>query len=228
MQNKQLKKMEIRKNNLLIRDELPLSNFPKTLVDYLSQGEPLYFMETHFSLEEQGEEWRTRGLGDDDVKEFIYEVCRWGRGARLIPKIRDGKEGKRNTPARVRGVFRHAIALVDDEKLDQAVQHIQDEIHGLALSYASKQLRMIFPAKCVAYDSVLQEYLPYGNSADGYQDFCSDCVQMAAILNKRNDCAYPHKKLKGMCREHNLDISVPKKWRAADFEAAIFYHYYQK
>lgn len=108
------------------------------------------------------------------------------------------------------------------------MRHIWDEIFGLGLTYSSKQLRMIFPESCVAFDRILRRCLPYDGDAAGYEDFCSDCVQMAAILNKRSDCAYPHKELKGMCREHNLDISVPKKWRAADFEAAIFYHYYQK
>ena len=226
MQNKQLKKMGVHNNKLLICEEFPLGNFPKMLVEYLSQSRT--FLKRHFSLEKQGTEWRENGLGNDDVREFICEVCRWGGDPRLIPRIQKGKEGQKFTPARVRGVFRHAIELVGDEKQDQAVQHIQNKIHGLGPSYSSKQLRMIFPEICVAFDSILRRCLPYDGDAAGYQDFCSDCVQMAAILNKRGDCAYPHKELKELCHKHNLKFSVSKKWRAADFEAAIFYHYYQK
>ena len=229
MQNKKLKKMGIRNNKLLICEEFPLRNFPGMLVEYLSQGRPPgAFMESHFLLEEQGTEWRKNGLGSDDVRGFIYDVCRWGGDPRLIPRIKRGKEGKKSTPARVRSIFHKAMELVEDEKRDQAVQHISDGIHGLELSYSSKQLRMIFPESCVAFDRILRRCLPYDGNATGYQDFCYDCVQMAAILNKRGDCAYPHKELEELCRKHNLNISVPKKWRAADFEAAIFYHYYQK
>lgn len=96
MQNKKLKKMGVNNNKLLICEEFPLRDFPGMLVEYLSQGGPPYsFMETHFSLEERGKKWRTRGLGNDNVKKFIYKVCRWGGGARLIPRIKKG-----NTPAR--------------------------------------------------------------------------------------------------------------------------------
>ena len=211
-------KLQLSGNTLRIgRKEFPLRKFPGMLVDYFREDGD--FVKLHFSLEKQGDRWRERGFGSDNVKKFlIYDVSRdWGGGHRLLWRLEDPW----NTTTRIKQASCEAIQLVNDDEQGAAVKVVRDSVYGLGLSFASKQLRMISSGNCVAFDSRLQKNLAYKATPAGYQEFCRDCVQVAEALNTRGNYKYPRAELKGMCRGYKIDAR--NKWRAADVEAAIYH-----
>ena len=126
--------------------------------------------------------------------DFVQRVCEWGRGHRLIGRI------KAFEAANIATVFRKAFAMVDPA---DAVTHIQ-KIPYLGQSFASKHLRFLKPGEAVIFDSVIRRRLGYPETAAGYAEFLRDCQ----IMRERISPA--------VTRECGMPL------RVCDIEAAIF------
>ena len=210
-----LNKMELQGGILGIgKYQIPLSAFPCLFVAYASST-PL-FMKRHFRLEQQGDKWREHGITDDDVEEFISDVCAWGGVSRVLGMIRE------NDDAAVVKAFHNALKLAQDGKQGQAVDVLQG-LNGMRISVASKQLRMMSSHNCVVLDSILQEVLPYEATPTDYEGFCNDCGRVVKTLNHEG-IEFPQKALKQICHEYGIaEATIRSEWRAADVEAVIFY-----
>ena len=217
MKNKKLKKMEIRKNTLHIgKRNIPLKNFPVLVVGNYESGNTA-FIRRHFPLEQQGDKWHNGLPSADKVEQFFRDVCVWGGFPGIAGRVL--KKGN-NKKGAVDKAFRAAHKLARAGKRAEAVEELTS-LYGLELSFASKQLRMMFSRNCVVFDSILQGKLPYGNDSGGYDDFCHDCERVAKTLNAKG-IKYPQKALQTICDDYGVVVKVRAQWRAADVEFAIF------
>ena len=217
MQNKQLKKMEVRNNALQIgKRKIPLKNFPGLVVRNYESGNTA-FIRRHFPLEQQGDKWSNGLPSADKVEKFFQDTCVWGGFPGIAGRVL--KKGNNKKGAVVKA-FRAAHKSARAGKRAEAVEKLT-ALYGLQLSFASKQLRMMFSRNCVVFDRILQGKLPYGNDSGGYDDFCHDCERVAKTLNAKG-IKYPQKALQAICNAHGADVKVRAQWRAADVEFAIF------
>jgi hypothetical protein len=140
------------------------------------------------------------GFKSVQTMQFIENVCRWGKGDRLIPEFK-----RNNTPKEVCATLREAWTSVCSEDVVEAVTQIQT-LHQLGQAFASKVLRFMSPTKAVILDRVIRTHLGYAATPTGYRDFLADCKNILEAAQKSDV----------------IDAKFPLKLRVCDIEAAIF------
>lgn len=103
-----------------------------------------------------------------EVYKFSKEVCEWGRGGRVWGNLLGYHEELKLQNL----LFKWLVSVVNGNDVSQAIaQGI--EIKGLGVSFASKHLRMLDPARFPVLDSVISEGLGFALNPKGYQLFQS-------------------------------------------------------
>jgi len=103
----------------------------------------------------------SRGL----VLAFSEKVCEWGGGARVWGNLsRDGTD-------QLADDLLAWFASVDGADTDEEAIRPGEAIHGLAISFASKHLRMLRPERFAVLDAVLSEGLGFALNPKGYALF---------------------------------------------------------
>ena len=195
-----------RNEMVLICDEpFLLRSFPEQMAKYLEVvGE-----ERHYDLEDLGGNFRQNGFDYSDASEFTNRVCKWGGYAGIAARVLSDNGDKDVVDA-----FNKAAGLVSGNNVDipAAIKEV-DDLDELALSYASKHLRMLRPQKCVSYDKFLKGRLSrcYPYNHENYAVLCCDFQKLASVLKKR-----------GICNKSR----ARGVWYAADVEATVFYKVY--
>jgi len=158
------------------------------------------------ALESQAARLRAAAFGNEqDVQQFVREVCRWGGYAGI-----GGRIVYQNPPRSICDAFQTACQYLDDcpAAICEAMRAVNALKQLQRISFASKHLRFLRPDLCPVLDSLLSAWLAYPLNGDGYVRFATDCQEIARALDAR-DIPLPNP-LKG------------RKWRAADVEMALF------
>jgi hypothetical protein len=151
-------------------------------------------------IEEQAQALVASKFDFSELKDFVREVCRWGGYAGVAGRVIKNNERKALQTA-FKSAHRHAV----DQKNIEAIKSLS-ELHGLAISFASKHLKFLVPTNAVVLDSIISKRLAYDLSADGYVKLLNDCADIARHANEAG-VPYP-----GWATE----------WRSSDIEMAIF------
>jgi hypothetical protein len=138
----------------------------------------------------------------DQTAEFVRAVCAWGdyRGVA-------GRVLKNNTAEAVTSAFRSALALLKQDMVAEALRHVTD-LRGLGISFGSKHLKFLDPARAVVLDSVISGRLGYPLTIDGYTEFLADCHALLERTRAAN-VEYPF--------SHHYP-----GWRVSEMEMVIF------
>jgi hypothetical protein len=112
---------------------------------------------------------------------FIQQVCYWGggRGPSIAAKVLSAAN---NLPATRLAIVNAAIGNLAVGNILGAINQIVS-LHGLGISFGSKQLRMLRPDLCGVLDALVRLNCGYRNSPADYVTYCSDCSAKAAALN---------------------------------------------
>lgn len=140
----------------------------------------------------------------DQVCKFVQRVCGWGNYSGI-----GGRVLQNNTPEQIATTFRRATIVLEQQEPDigDALQIVK-ELNGLACSFASKHLRMLFPNLCPVLDSIISERMFYTSDIEGYRIFGTVCTMTAGFLTNE---AIPH------------PIEARQgTWYPADVEASIY------
>lgn len=181
---------------------LRLSDFPNFLNSWLVKWGA---EETEY-LEMQGIHLTAFDFPEEDLKNFIKKVCRWGNYAGI-----GGRVLNQNDIGMIRENFISACKALNSKHPDirKAISKI-NQIKNLGTpSFASKHLRMLQPQICPVLDSIIYKGIAkYPFDPEGYAQFSGDCLEIASNLQK-NRIVNPRAREAG-------------KWFAADVEGAIF------
>ncbi len=112
---------------------------------------------------------------------FIQQVCYWGggRGPSIAANVLSAAN---NLPATRLAIVNAAIGNLAVGNILGAINQIVS-LHGLGISFGSKQLRMLRPDLCGVLDALVCLNCGYRNSPADYVTYCSDCSAKAAALN---------------------------------------------
>jgi hypothetical protein len=99
------------------------------------------------------------------VLAFSEKVCAWGGGERVW-----GNLGRGDTDQLAHDLLAW-FASVDGADTDEEAIRPGEAIHGLAISFASKHLRMLRPERFAVLDAVLSEGLGFALNLKGYAFF---------------------------------------------------------
>jgi len=102
----------------------------------------------------------------NEILEFSKSVCDWGRGQRVWANLL-----RHNTESELAKALSHWFRLVRDATDDEVAISAGLDIKGLAVSFASKHLRMLDPSKYAVLDEVLSDGLGFALNKKGYQLF---------------------------------------------------------
>lgn len=106
----------------------------------------------------------------DDLFGFSEAVCDWGRDGRIWPNLVRHMEGKDNLGAALQA-WLESIKRAAPTDVEAALQVGVHDIKGLDVSYASKHLRMLNPARYAVLDSVLCAEFGLALNLKGYALF---------------------------------------------------------
>lgn len=140
-------------------------------------------------VEELGRRYFTQPT-DQLALEFSEAVCRWGRGQRVFANLLR-HHGPASLAARLNGWLSESRRLDPYWAIARGIQ-----IKGLAVSFASKHLRMLRPDRFAVLDDVLVTGLGVAANPAGYRLFME-------LLERFRD-------------EHQFDLSL------AQFEMGLF------
>lgn len=131
-------------------------------------------------------------------KEFVREVCEWGRGQRFMDRIE-------SSPEVIAKALSEGVDLVQKGWVAEGVERVR-QLSYLGQSFASKQLRFLVPSRVVILDSVIRGRLGYTENVSGYSEFLADCCTVLESVRKSTQ----------------LDEAYVAALRVCDIEAAIF------
>ena len=150
-------------------------------------------------VERAGKEFRAVDLGDAAQTElFVRLVFKWGGSMGHRVQLE-----KAHTWQEIADAVESAVQYLDQGDVRMACTTITS-LKGMGISYGSKILRMISPEQAGVYDNIIERICGYSD----YPQFCSDCKNLAAVLEQRG--------IKNPARENG-------KWLVADVEATVFY-----
>jgi hypothetical protein len=141
----------------------------------------------------------------ESTRWLVKEVCIWGGYAGIY-----GRVLANNPMPHIQACLSEALEILDgpESSPKRALETI-NRIKGLGTpSFASKHLRLLRPAHCVVFDSILRDEseLPFNSVA--YAQFCAFCTECASAISKLN--SYPATERKGGV------------WLPADVEMGLF------
>ena len=176
----------------IVRIELSPSEIPSLLAKHAENypGVP--------ACEALGQELIQSGFDPDASVEFVQQVCKWGRGDRNISRVR-----RNNSASEVALALSEGLDLARTGKVAHGVERIRC-LRNLGQSFASKQMRFLYPARAVVMDSVIRNRLGYAETANGYAEFLSDCQAILVHVRKSDQ------------------LPEPERLRISDIEAALF------
>lgn len=181
---------------------LPIQQVPHLVELHLAKVEGTQ------ALEASGLLLRGAGFDSERLPEFIREVCKWGGYAGIA-----GRVLKNNSLETIRSRFVKAVAALEaggdpSQRNVEALQAV-NELHGLGRpSFATKQLRFLYPKLCPILDSRVAANFGYPISPAGYRRYSDACIRTAAALGElgiRNPVGRPD-----------------GDWFAADVDLAVF------
>lgn len=178
---------------------IPLERFSDLMGLFLKQAPDTLDIE-NFALDIRQQDFQDQG----QVREFIQSVCGWGNYSGI-----GGRVLLNNTLEQIADTLRRATAVLEQQEPDigNALQIVK-ELNGLACSFASKHLRILFPNLCPVLDSIISERMFYPSDIEGYRAFGTDCTMIAGFLTNE---AIPH------------PIAARQEtWYPADVEASIY------
>jgi hypothetical protein len=178
----------------ITRLSIPLADFPTLLASHVSK------YKTTSAMEVLGRRIKRNKFPLADVEFFVKEVCRWGNYAGV-----SGKMLKHNSLADIQARLVNSSFELDANNPEGAISEIT-AIKCLGVSFGSKHLKFLNPAKAVVLDSIISERLGYKRNIAGYVEFLDECFSIRNILNKAGIDASPSR----------------KRWRVSDVEMAIF------
>jgi len=133
---------------------------------------------TTMDVEQFGNDWAANRDGASALA-FSRAVCDWGGGQRVWANLKRRNPGD-NLSATLNDWFSATVDISDDEKaIEQGTS-----IKGLAISFASKHLRMLKPERFAVLDSVLSAGLGFGLSPKGYVFFLRELRRFSKELTK--------------------------------------------
>lgn len=178
--------------------KIPLVDFP-----HLVEEHTRHYRDTQV-LERFGQELVARDFPLPDLEQFIRQVCSWGGYSGIAGRIFN-----RNSTVDIRQCFVKVVRFFDQPTPDfKAALRELNAIKGLGTpSFASKQLRFLFPETCPILDSI-NKSLGYTFNPEGYEQLAKDCAIIARSLEQ---AAIPNP----MNRSHN-------KWFVGEIDMAIF------
>ncbi|QJW97758.1 hypothetical protein [Frigoriglobus tundricola] len=166
---------------------------------------------TH-ELEAAGAELRRSAFPDEQLSQFIRDVCQWGGYAGVRGRIL-----KNNSIEVIRQRFGQALAALDVDPVTAdsirpaltsalcAVNQLRDLGRP---SFASKHLRFLCPVLSPVLDSIIADEYGYPLSPEGYGDYAADCLRVASRLRLE--------------RVENPMSRVENAWFAGDVDMAVF------
>lgn len=134
------------------------------------------------------------------AKEFVRQVCEWGRGHRFV-----GRAVDRNSPPDIASALKKGYALALEDQEGEAVARIA-QLAYLGQSFASKQLRFLVPDRAVILDSVIRTRMGYTETVEGYREFLEDCRAILKLA-KASD---------------RISREFRERLRVCDIETALF------
>jgi hypothetical protein len=138
----------------------------------------------------------------EQTAEFVRAVCAWGNYRGVA-----GRVLKNNKADVIASAFRSALALLKQDMVAEALCHVTD-LRGLGISFGSKHLKFLDPARAVVLDSIISGRLGYPLTIDGYIEFLADCHALLEKVTAAN-VEYPF--------SHHQP-----GWRVSEMEMVIF------
>jgi hypothetical protein len=174
---------------------IPLEAFPALLQWHYTEYNTA-------EVEQSGEQVATAGFPQDQLREFIRAVCRWGNYAGIA-----GRVLKNNRIEQLQETFSAAKRLIDDDQISAAVAHVKANVHSLAFSFASKHVKFLAPKKAVVLDEIISRRVGYTLDVAGYDELLADCHTMLDVVRRRG---IPH------------PLGGARSWRVSDMEMVLF------
>jgi hypothetical protein len=199
-----LREMRRRRHVVIIEQEqkvgflrlwIPLKAFPALLLWHYTEYNTA-------EVEQRGAEVATAGFPQDQLREFIRAVCRWGNYAGIA-----GRVLKRNRIEQLQETFSAAKRLLDDGQISAAVGYIEATVDSLAFSFASKHVKFLAPEKAVVLDEIISRRVGYTLDVTGYDELLADCYAMLDLVVRRG---IPH------------PLGGTRSWRVSDMEMVLF------
>ena len=167
----------------LIEDRYALVKFtldPHDINGYLKRHTPEY--DKIRVLEDKGIRLIEDDFPDESTREFVKDVCLWGRGHRNVKRVIDKQN---NTPSEMVTALREGYKEANKGNVADGVARIA-KLKWLRISYASKILRCLLPDRTVILDSVIRVKLGYAETRNGYDEFLTDCHTLFDALQPLN------------------------------------------
>jgi hypothetical protein len=174
---------------------IPLEEFPALLQWHYTEYNTA-------EVEQHGAEVAAAGFPQDQLREFIRGVCRWGNYAGI-----GGRVLKNNQIEQLQETFSAAKRLLDDSQVSAAVAYFDANVHGLAFSFASKHVKFLAPEKAVVLDEIISRRVGYTLDVTGYDELLADC---RAMLDRVRSRKIPH------------PLGGTRSWRVSDMEMVLF------
>ena len=153
------------------------------------------------AIEKEAQTLAEHGFPVHEIVTFVKRVCSWGGYAGVAGRIQ-----KHNLPGSLVKAFRMAHAANQRDAIVEAMNALL-ELSGFGVSFASKHLKFLDPARHVVLDSIISTRLGYPRDVDGYCRFLVDCRMISRMLDDAR-----------ISPSH--EAGAP--WRVADVESAIF------
>jgi hypothetical protein len=170
--------MRLSIDSSLVRFEtsLLITDFPRLVRAHLSR------VSNTLSYEQLGQDLIAQDFAGVILRDFIFKLCAWGGYSGIAGRIIN-----QNTPEHIQAQFiqAHAHMTATAPDVGAALQAINQIKQLSTPSFASKQLRFLYPRVCPVLDQTVSG-LGYPFTATGYQAIAADCATIAAALTKRH------------------------------------------
>lgn len=179
---------------------LRLTDFPRLVQAHLAQ------VPHTLAYEQLGQSVIDQDFAWEILRHFISEVCGWGGYSGIACRVFN-----QNTPEHIQTQFRqaHTHMTAAPPQVRAALQAI-NQIKQLGTpSFASKQLRFLYPQVCPVLDQI-NAGLGYAFTPAGYQAFTADCAAIATALADQHI--------------ENPVARPANQWFAGDIDMALFTH----
>ena len=188
--------------NTIVRFEtsLRITDFPRLVQAHLAR------VSNTLAYEQLGQNVISQEFAWVVLRDFIFKVCGWGGYSGIAGRIIS-----QNTPEHIQAQFiqAHTHMTVATPQAGVAL-HAINQIKQLGTpSFASKQLRFLYPRVCPVLDQVVSG-LGYAFTPTGYQAFATDCATIATALADQHI--------------ENPIVRPSKQWFAGDIDMALFAH----
>lgn len=189
-------------DSALVRFETSLltTDFPRLVQAHLTKvSNTLAYEQLGQAVIDQDFDWIV-------LRDFIFKVCRWGGYSGIAGRIIN-----QNAPEHIRTQFIQAHTHMTSATPDvgAALQAINQIKQLSTPSFASKQLRFLYPHVCPVLDQIIVG-LGYSFTSIGYQAFAADCAAIAIALAEQHI--------------ENPIARPSKQWFAGDIDMALFAH----